>query len=76
MNIVFIIIFVVVVCSFIWFLIKFRRRFAILNEFMTFLWKEKMWWMTPLVLIILGMGLLIFFSASSGALSPFIYTLF
>lgn len=62
--------------AFIYFVIKFRKRFAILNEFLTFLWKEKMWWMIPLILILLGMGLLIFFSSSSGALAPFIYPLF
>ena len=66
----------VVIGAFIWFLIKFRKRFALLNEFMTFLWTEKMWWMIPLVCIILGMGILIAFSASSGALSPFIYAIF
>ena len=67
---------IIVFGAFIYFLIKFRKRFAIINEFLTFLWKEKMWWMIPLILILLGMGLLIFFSSSSGALAPFIYPLF
>jgi uncharacterized membrane protein len=49
---------------------------GIIKEFLEFLWKEKMWWLIPLILIILGIGLLIFFSSSSGALAPFIYPLF
>ncbi|MBP7653726.1 hypothetical protein KA977_09905 [Candidatus Dependentiae bacterium] len=74
-NIVLLIL-VIVLGAFIFFIIKFRKRFAIINEFLTFLWKEKMWWMIPLILILLGMGILIFFASSSSALAPFIYPLF
>lgn len=62
--------------AFIFFLIKFRKRFAIINEFLAFLWQEKMWWMIPLILILLGMGLLIFFASANAPLAPFIYTFF
>ena len=75
-KILFLIIVIIVIGAFIYFVAKFRKRFAILNEFLTFLWKEKLWWMIPLILILLGMGLLIFFSSSSDALAPFIYPLF
>ncbi|HON55804.1 MAG TPA: DUF5989 family protein [bacterium] len=67
---------IIVLSAFIYFLIKFRKRFAIINEFLNFLWKEKLWWMIPLILVILAMGILIFFSSTSGALAPFIYPLF
>ena len=36
---------------------------------------RKKWWLLPLVLIMLGVGLLIAFAQGS-ALAPFIYTIF
>jgi len=67
---------IIIIGAFIYFIIKFRKRFAILNEFLEFLWKEKLWWMIPLILILLLLGILIFFGASNTALAPFIYPLF
>lgn len=48
---------------------------TIIKEFIEFLWKEKLWWIIPLVVILLGLGLLIIFAEGS-AVAPFIYTLF
>ena len=53
----------------------FKSRFAIMNELVTFLWVRRMWWMIPMVLVLLGFGLLIIFTQSS-ALAPFLYPLF
>ena len=50
-------------------------RAAILAEFLTFLWERKLWWMIPMVLVFLAIGLLLVFAQSS-PLAPFIYTLF
>ena len=52
-----------------------KRKSGIVRELFHFLWEQKLWWMIPMmVLLILFAALLIF--AQSTALGPFIYTLF
>lgn len=46
-----------------------------LKELMQFLWKEKLWWMTPMIVVLLLFASLIVLGSSSGV-GPFIYTLF
>jgi len=46
---------------------------GILAEFWDFLIHNKKWWITPIIVILLGMGLLILLGGTSVA--PFIYTL-
>ena len=50
-------------------------RIAIAGELLGFLWRMKMWWMIPIVFVLLLFGLLIGFGSASGV-GPFIYTLF
>jgi len=50
-------------------------KLAILKEFWQFLRARKKWWLTPIVIMLLLLGLLIFFSQGS-VVAPFIYTLF
>ena len=50
-------------------------RLGIAGELLVFMWQRKMWWITPLVGVLLIMGLLITFGTASGV-GPFIYTLF
>lgn len=50
-------------------------RFAIMHELLAFLWKEKIWWLIPMVVILLLLGILMVFAQGS-AVAPFIYTLF
>lgn len=50
-------------------------KFEILSEFWNFLKVRKKWWLLPIVLVLLLLGILIVFSQSS-AIAPFIYTLF
>ena len=50
-------------------------RFGIASELMQFFWERKLWWLTPMILLLLVFGLLIIFAQSS-AIAPFIYTLF
>jgi len=45
----------------------------LLNEVWAFAWQNKAWWLVPLVVILLLLGLLIF---TGQAVAPFIYTLF
>jgi len=50
-------------------------RFGIAGELIVFLWTNKLWWMIPMMTVLLGLGLLIILGQSS-AIAPFIYTLF
>jgi hypothetical protein len=46
-----------------------------IKELMGMLWKEKMWWLIPMMLIMLVFVFIIVFGNSTG-LGPFLYTLF
>ncbi|MFA6383847.1 MAG: DUF5989 family protein [Candidatus Omnitrophota bacterium] len=50
-------------------------RYNILGEFWGFLMANKKWWMAPIIIMFLLLGLLIFLTQSS-AVAPLIYTLF
>ena len=50
-------------------------RISIAQELFSFLWRMKMWWLMPVVMVLVLMGLLIGFGTASGV-GPFIYTLF
>jgi Family of unknown function (DUF5989) len=51
------------------------ERFGIAGELMGFLWQRKLWWLIPMVFVLLVFGGLMV-TAQSSALGPFIYTLF
>jgi len=56
----------------------FRRvcaKLGIMGELLAFFWERKLWWMIPMVLMLLLFGLLIVFTQGT-AVAPFIYTLF
>ena len=46
-----------------------------LIEFLKFAWQEKYYWIVPMVLVFLLLGILVFFFEST-TVTPFIYTLF
>lgn len=48
---------------------------SLIGELWDFLKVRKAWWLTPIIILLILVGLLIVFSHSS-ALSPFIYALF
>ncbi|HEX7242049.1 MAG TPA: DUF5989 family protein [Longimicrobiaceae bacterium] len=50
-------------------------RLGIMGELLSFLWQRKLWWMMPMVLMLLVFGALLVFAQGS-AVAPFIYTLF
>lgn len=50
-------------------------KFGIAGELLAFLWVRKIWWMFPLVFILLFFGLIIVVGSATGV-APFIYTLF
>ena len=51
------------------------RRMGVMRELFGFLWKQRLWWMIPMIAILLLFGLLLLFAQSS-PLAPFVYTLF
>ncbi len=50
------------------------KRQNLLQEFIQFLKHNKKWWLLPIIILLLGMGLLFFLSGT--AIAPFIYPLF
>ena len=48
---------------------------GVVGEVIRFLWVRKLWWLIPMVTVLLLFGLLLIFASSSGV-APFIYTLF
>ena len=45
------------------------------GELLAFLWQRRLWWMVPMVLLLLVFGLLLALAQGS-AVMPFVYTLF
>jgi len=52
-----------------------QTRFGIAGELLMFLWQRRLWWLIPMVVVLLAFGGLMV-TAQSSALGPFIYTLF
>ena len=50
-------------------------RLGIMGEFFGYLWRQKLWWMMPMFVVIFLFGLVLVLAQGS-ALAPFIYTLF
>jgi len=51
------------------------NRIAIIKEFFEFLRERKKWWIAPILVFLVLLGVLVIF-ASSSTLAPFIYSLF
>lgn len=54
---------------------SFASRLGILGELLVFLWHRKLWWLIPMIVILVLFGLLLIFPGIS-PVAPFIYTLF
>ncbi len=50
-------------------------RLGVAGALLGFFWKRKVYWMIPLVAVLLVLGVLVIFGQSS-AISAFIYTIF
>lgn len=51
-----------------------NRQGGLVSEFWDFLKDNKKWWLAPIIISILGLGLLVLLGGTAAA--PFIYTLF
>lgn len=50
-------------------------KLGIAGELLGFLWQQKLWWMIPMVAVLLVFGIVIVVGSSTGV-GPFVYTLF
>jgi hypothetical protein len=57
------------------FLRSMSSNLGVVGELLSFLWARKLWWLIPMITVLLLFGLLLIFASASG-LAPFIYTLF
>jgi hypothetical protein len=48
---------------------------GVAKELLGFLWQRKLWWLIPMMIVLMLFGLLMIFASASG-IGPFIYTLF
>lgn len=53
----------------------FFYKFTIARELLQFMWERKLWWMMPMIIVLLAFGFLMIF-AQGTSVAPFIYTLF
>ncbi|MAI78840.1 MAG: hypothetical protein CL917_07870 [Deltaproteobacteria bacterium] len=51
-----------------------EARSGLVGEFFAFLRDNKKWWLAPIIISIVGLGLLVMLGGTAAA--PFIYTLF
>ena len=54
---------------------RIASRLRIAGELLGFFWKNKSWWLTPVIVLLLLVAVLAI-AAQSSAIAPFIYTLF
>jgi hypothetical protein len=57
------------------FLRSMSSNFGVVGELLAFLWARKLWWLIPMVSVLLIVAIFMIFASTSG-LAPFIYTLF
>jgi hypothetical protein len=50
-------------------------NFQVVGEILSFLWARKLWWLIPMMVVLLAFALVLVFGTTSG-IAPFIYTLF
>ena len=50
-------------------------RFRVVSELLSFLWRQRLWWLLPMVIVLLVFGLLAMLGTATG-LGPLIYALF
>ena len=51
------------------------NRFSVIGELYGFLWKQRLFWMIPMVSVLLILGILLIFAQSS-PVGPMIYAIF
>lgn len=52
-----------------------KKKAGIFRELLKYLWEQKLWWMIPMITVLVLFGVLLFLAQGS-AVAPFVYTLF
>lgn len=52
-----------------------KEKVATFNELLSFLWKRKLWWLIPMIIVFVLFGILVLVIGSS-PLAPIIYPIF
>lgn len=55
---------------------KTKSRAGIVGELFGFMKKRRLWWLIPLVVMLLVVGILLILATVAPAFAPFVYTLF
>ena len=55
---------------------KIGSRVSVVNELFDYLWKRKLYWLIPMVVLLVTIGMLLVLASVASPISPFIYTLF
>lgn len=55
--------------------VEFLARLGIIGELLRALWRRKLWWIIPMIVVLVLFAALLIFAQGS-AVAPFIYTLF
>ena len=55
---------------------KIGSRASVVTELFSYLWKRKLYWLIPMVVLLVTFGLLLVLGNVAGPIAPFIYTLF
>lgn len=55
---------------------KIGSRVSVINELFNYLWKRKLYWLIPMVILLMTIGMLLVLASVASPISPFIYTLF
>lgn len=51
------------------------RRLGVVGDLLRFLWRERLWWMIPILIALILVALLVVLG-SNPAVAPFVYVLF
>ena len=51
------------------------RRLGVVGDLLAFLWRQRLWWMIPILLALVVVALLVLLG-SNPAVAPFVYVLF
>ncbi|MFI5347960.1 MAG: DUF5989 family protein [Elusimicrobiota bacterium] len=51
------------------------RRMGVVGDLLAFLWRERLWWMIPMLIALILVALLVILG-SNPAVAPFVYVLF
>lgn len=74
-RIIALVVFLGIIAGIIYAVYRMKDKIEILSEFFEFLKERKLWWISPIVIILIVVGVLIMV-LEAGALSSVLYTLF